>query len=286
MLHRQRVRAGLREDQQRQALTAVHEGGRAVIGRADLDVPDVTDAGRPPLRIGLQDNVGELLWSGQPAERLNIELIGRISRHRRLVQDAGGNLHVLRLQRREHFAGVELVSGHLVRIEPDAHRIVARAEQLHVAHAGKPRQRVLYMQCRIVREIEIVARPVGREKMHREQDVRRRLAHLYAQALNIGRQPRQCVLHPVLGEHLRHVEIRADPERYRDGQLAVTGGLAAHIDHVLDAVDLLLQRRRDRLADHLGGRAGVARRHLHRGRHDLRDIARPAAPPARRARAR
>ena len=106
--------------------------------------------------------------------------------------------------------------------------------------------------------------------MHREQDVRRRLAHLHAQALNIVRQPRQRVLHPVLREHLRHVEVRADTERDRDGELAVTGGLAAHIDHVLDAVDLLLQRRRDRLADHLGGCAGVARRHLHRGRHDLR----------------
>ena len=106
--------------------------------------------------------------------------------------------------------------------------------------------------------------------MHREQDVRRRLAHLHAQALDVVRQARQRVLHPVLREHLRDVEVRADAEGDRDGELAVPGGLAAHVDHVLDAVDLLLERRRDCLADHLGGRAGVARGHLHRRRHDLR----------------
>ena len=111
-----------------QALTAVHEGGGAVIGRADLDVPDVTNAGRPSLRIGLQDNVGELLWGRQPAERLDIELIGRISRHRRLIQNASGDLHVLRLQRRKHFTGVELVSGHLVRIGV-ANRSVASSQK-------------------------------------------------------------------------------------------------------------------------------------------------------------
>ena len=70
MLDRQRVRAGLGEDQQRQAVAAVHEGGRAIIGGADLDPTDVADAGHPSLAVGLDDDVGELLGRGQPAERL------------------------------------------------------------------------------------------------------------------------------------------------------------------------------------------------------------------------
>ena len=74
--------------------------------------------------------------------------------------------------------------------------------------------------------------------MHREQDVRRRLAHLHAQPLHVLRQARQRVLHPVLRQHLRDVQVRADAERDGDGELAVPGGLAAHVDHVLDAVDL------------------------------------------------
>ena len=61
VLHRQRIRAGLREDQQRQAVAAVHVGGGAVIGRADLDPADVADAGHAALRVGLEDDVGELL---------------------------------------------------------------------------------------------------------------------------------------------------------------------------------------------------------------------------------
>ena len=61
MLHRQRVRAGLGEDQQRQARTAIHVGGRPVIGGADLDAADVAEARHPPLGVGLEDDVGELL---------------------------------------------------------------------------------------------------------------------------------------------------------------------------------------------------------------------------------
>ena len=270
VLHLQRVRAGQREDQQRQAFAAVHVGGGTVVGRADLHTADVADAGRAPLRIGFQDDVGELLRRAQAAERLDVELIRRVAGHRRLVQDAGGDLQVLCAQRREHLARVEVVGGHLVGIEPDAHRVVASAEQLHVAHARQPRQRVLHVQGRVVREIEVVARPVGRVQMHRKQDVRRRLAHLHAQPLHVVRQSRQRVLHPVLRQHLRDIEIRANPEGDRDGEVAVSGGLAAHVDHVLDAVDRLLERRRDRLADHLGGGAGIAGGHLHRRRHDLR----------------
>ena len=56
---------------------AVHEGGRAVIGGADLDAADVAQARHAALAVGLQDDVGELLGRGQPAERLHVELIGR-----------------------------------------------------------------------------------------------------------------------------------------------------------------------------------------------------------------
>ena len=59
-------------------------------------------------------------------------------------------------------------------------------------------------------------------------------------------------------------------ERDGDGELAVAGRLAAHVEHVLDAVDLLLERRRDGAGDGLGGCAGIGRRDLHRRRDDFR----------------
>ena len=86
---------------------------------------------------------------------------------------------------------------------------------------------------------------VRRIEVHGEQDVRRRFPDLHAKALHVLRQAGQRVLHAVLRQHLRDVEVGADPERHGDRELAVAGGLAAHVEHVLDAVDLLLERRRD-----------------------------------------
>ena len=66
---------------------------------------------------------------------------------------------------------------------------------------------------------------------------------------------------------LRSVPIA---ERDRDREIAVAGRLAAHVEHVLDAVDLLLERRRDGAGDRLGRCAGIGGRDLHRRRDDFR----------------
>ena len=62
-----------------------------------------------PSIVGFDDDVGELLGRGQPAERFDVDLIGFVTRGRRLVQDAGRDLKILGAQRREHVAGGEIV---------------------------------------------------------------------------------------------------------------------------------------------------------------------------------
>ena len=57
---------------------------------------------------------------------------------------------------------------------------------------------------------------------------------------------------PVLDQLLGQIRIRAELEGDRQCQGAVAGGLGEHVEHVLGAVDLLFQRRRDRLGDRLG----------------------------------
>ena len=81
----------------------------------------------------------------------------------------------------------------------------------------------------------------------------------------------------VLHQHLGHVQVDAGLER--DGQRvgAVVGALRRHVHHVLDAVDLLLDRRGDGVGDDLGVGAGIDGRDLDRRRRDLRDTARSAA---------
>ena len=74
----------------------------------------------------------------------------------------------------------------------------------------------------------------------------------------------------VLHLHLRDVEVGAELEGDGERHGAVVGGRGGHVEHVLDAVDLLLERRRHGVRDHLGIRARVGGAHDDGGRHDLR----------------
>ena len=59
--------------------------------------------------------------------------------------------------------------------------------------------------------------------------------------------------------------------------------LRRHVEHALDAVDLLLDRRRHRVGHHLGAGPRIGDRHLHRRRRDrrvLRDRQREQRDPA------
>src|SRR5260370_22094384 len=250
-------------------MAAIHVGRAAVIRGADLAPTIVADAGLASLVVGFDDDVGELLRRGQPAERFEVDLISFVTRGRRLVEDTGRDLKILRGQRREHVAGGEIVGRRLVRVEPDAHRIFATALELHVADARQAREHVLDVQGRVVRQIERVARLVRRVEVNGQQDAGYGLADLHAQALNVLWQAREYVLYPVLRQHLRDVEVGADRERDGYGEIAIPGRLAVHVEHILDAVDLLFERRCDGAGDGLSGCAGIGCRDLHRRRDDF-----------------
>jgi hypothetical protein len=70
--------------------------------------------------------------------------------------------------------------------------------------------------------------------------------------------------------HLGNVEIGPEIERDRDGETPVRRRVRRHVDHVLDAVDLLLDRRHDGRGDHLRACARILARHVDDGRRDLR----------------
>ena len=162
----ERVGARLGKDEQGRRIAAIHVGRVAVIRGADLDPTDVADAGHASSIVGFDDDVGELLGRGQPAERFDVDLISFVTRGRRLVQDTGRDLKILCAQRREHVAGGEIVGRCLLRVEPDAHRIFATAMELHVADARQARQHVLDVQGRVVRQVERVARLVRRVEVN------------------------------------------------------------------------------------------------------------------------
>ena len=71
------------------------------------------------------------------------------------------------------------------------------------------------------------------------------------------RHPRQRAVHAVLHQHLGRVRVGADLEGHRQPHLAVAAALGRHVEHVLHAVDLLLERRGHGVGDGLRAGAGI-----------------------------
>ena len=77
--------------------------------------------------------------------------------------------------------------GELVRIEPDAHRVFARAEDVDVADAVDAREFVAHLEERVVAGEERIERAVGRDQVHDHRDVGRLLFRRHADALHFLR---------------------------------------------------------------------------------------------------
>ena len=89
---------------------------------------------------GLDDDLAELLLGLQPSLRIDGELQIEPDLARRCADHAGCRLHVLRPDFAHHVGCRKAALGDLLRIQPDAHRIVAGAEQLHLTDAFDARQ--------------------------------------------------------------------------------------------------------------------------------------------------
>src|SRR6185369_4480531 len=115
---------------------------------------------------GADDDVGEILFVDQAALGIdrNLEVRPRrvVVRHGRRAELTGGNLDVLLADRAGDIADGQAARGDFFRIEPDAHRIVAAAELLHVADTVDLRQLVLDVQGCVVRQISLVVAAIGR----------------------------------------------------------------------------------------------------------------------------
>ena len=158
----------------------------------------------------------------------------------------------------------------LLRIEPDPHRIVAGAEQLHLADAWDAHQPVLDVQYAVVAQVRHVIAVVWRQQVHDHRQIRRTLDRRDAEAPDLFGQTRLGLRDAVLHQLLGLVRIGAELERDGERHQTVGRGLAAHVEHALDTVDRLLDRRCDRLSDDPRVRAGIVRAHHDLRRHDVR----------------
>src|SRR6185312_15756978 len=101
------------------------------------------------------DDVAELLLVGEPPLRVELQLELRVAR--RLCTDlTSRDLHILFADRVDDVSGRQVAGGQLLRVEPDAHSVVAATEYAYLAHAGQARQHIAYVQYGIVAQVQSV----------------------------------------------------------------------------------------------------------------------------------
>ena len=71
------------------------------------------------------------------------------------------NLDVFGPQRAHHIAGREIQLGQTIRVQPDAHTVLARTEQSDFSYSFHPREHVSYVEKRVVTEVQLVKGIVG-----------------------------------------------------------------------------------------------------------------------------
>ena len=243
----------------------------AVSLRAELDAADVADSGDLSAICGidLDDDVPDLGGIVQAA--FEVERILKILafRRRRRADLAGGDFLALLLYDVDDVLRRQASRLKQVRIHPNPHGVLPGAEDLHGADAVEASQFVLHADDGVVRQEQAVEAAVGRNQRDEFENRGRLLRRRHPLNLHFLRQRRNGGRHLVLHQDLRLVGVRADREGDDQGIGAVVRARRLHINHVLDAVDLLLDRQGDGVDEGLGARAGVARRHLYGGRDDI-----------------
>ena len=156
-----------------------------------------------------------------------------------------------------------------MRIKPETHRIFARAEDIDIAHAIDAREFIANLKQRVIAGEKRIERPIRRDQMHDHCDVRRLLFRCHADALHFGREHRDRDGDTILHQHLSGIEIGAELESDAQCQVTVASALRRHVEHVLDAIDLLLDWRRHRFRYNFCVCAGIIGRHLNSGWRDI-----------------
>ena len=185
-----------------------------------------------------------------------------------LPDPSGGCNQVLLADRLGHVDGRHVPRRQLLGVEPGTDAVIALAQVIDVRDAVHPQQLVPHVNGGEIAQVNIVVATVRREKVDDHQDVGGLLADRDPLVLDRGRQLRHGQRHTVLHHHQVRVQVGADVEGDRQRVGAVVAHLGGHVEHALDTVDLLLDRRGHRIGHHRSAGAGIADRHGHARRRD------------------
>ena len=266
----ERVASRLQEHRDAHRGLAVEIGECVIAHRAEVDTRDVANAQRAAGAARAQENIAEIGGVQQSPPRSH-GVDQRLPGRRRLgAYLAGGILIVLGGDGLRDIGRGHAELRHFRRIEPHAHRVVARAEDRHIGDTRDALELVEDVDRRVVAEIERIVAGIIRCQRDHQQDVGRSLLRNdTGLAHDIG-QARERDGDPVVDVDHRLVAVRAHLERAVDRQRAVGRRRRAEVDQVLDTRKLLLDRRGDGERQRLGAGAGIVGRDHDRRRRDFR----------------
>ena len=159
----------------------------------------------------------------------------------RLADRAGADLHVLRLYCGRHIGGSEVSDSQGLRVEPYSHAVFSTAECLHSTHSLYTAEGIGEVELRIVGKVErvIPLRVVGREGQKHDL-VARLLIDAHSLLSHFRRKRGAYERYAVLYFYGGLVEVGAVFKCDGKAVAAVGAGVAAHVEHSLHTVDLLL----------------------------------------------
>jgi len=215
--------------------------------RPQLNPRDIPEPDNRAVRVGADNDVAKLLLRLQPA--LGPDSVGELlpRRHGLGTDLASGIDGVLRVDRVDNLVDRHAQLGQRVRLDPEPHRILARAENLHLPNARNTRHRIIDVDERIIGEKLGVVGTLGRIEREQRQGVVGGFADRYAEIAHICRQLRLRLQITHLRQNLGGIGDCAHLEIHIERKLAGAGIDRIHVLHVVYAADLLLDRRGNRL---------------------------------------
>ena len=260
-----RVRTGRLKDHRRHALVTVHVVAETVRQTSQLDIGDILESQYLAVGGGAHDDVAELLL-GLQTPLVAHDILERLVAL--LAELSGSGLDILFGQRGSYVRRHQAVLSHHIGLQPNTHRVVGTHHH-RVAHAGDTLDLGNDIDVGIVLEELDIITVVGAEERETEQHTRLPLLGRHADLSHFRRQQPQRLRDTVLHIDGCHVGIGSLLEIHLDRGIAGIGRRRSHVHHVLDTVDLLLERS-DHAVEH-GLRIGslITRVHPDGRRRDI-----------------
>ena len=209
----ERVRAGRLIDRDQRRCRAVEARVAIEVRGAEFDPRDILQPQQRAVAVGADHDVLEFLDRRETALGLDVELDLLIVVDGPRADAADRRLRVLRLDRGDDVGDREPEAGQAVGLQPDAHRVVLRPEQLRIADAGRRANRIDEIDRRVIADEQRVVGLLRRIEADDTEQGGGLLLHRHALRAHLGRQFRQRDLHAVIDVDGVDVGIGAEFER-------------------------------------------------------------------------